>query len=249
MTRRQFIWVGVAVLFLFAGVGLWTMFGVHSVSFTEKEIQNRINTQLHKEFPVKKRVAHILVKTVSMQGATIRIDNGRIIALIDIEGTMRAGKKFSLTVYAVGVPTYAHGDFYFSPEDIEVQKFAYEGKTPTEFFSNFARRYVSNQKVRQFIEDKAPGVEEWITVTAQNAAMHALERRPVYRLKDDMKGFLIRASLESVKIEQDRIVLTMTLLRLTLTVLGGLIALIAAIVIMYALMTNPLMGLAADFLS
>lgn len=248
MTRRQFMWAGVGVLFLLAGIGLWTVFGVHSVSFTETEIQNRINAKLHKEFPVK-GIARVIVKTVNMQSATIRIVDGQVIALIDIEGTMRLGKKFSLTAYAVGIPTYADGEFYFHPEHIEVQKFAYEGKTPTELFSGFARRYVSNEKARQFIEDKAPRVEEWMTVTAQNAAMHALERKPIYRLKDDMKGFLIRASLESVKIEQDRIVLNLTLLRLTLTVLGGLLALMVAIYIVYALMTNPLLGEALDFLS
>lgn len=234
MTRRQVMWVGVILLSVCGIVGLWTMFGVHKVSFTEAEIQNRINIQLHREFPVK-GAAHLIVKTVSIQDAIIRISDERVIALIDIEGTMRAGKKFSFTTYAIGVPTYTHGEFYFHPEHIEVQKFAYEGKTPTEIFSRFARRYVSNEKVRQFIEDKAPRVEQWMTLTAQTAAMHALERKPVYRLKDDIKGFLIRASLESVKVEQDRMVITFTLLRLTLTVVGGLLALVVAIGLIFVL--------------
>jgi hypothetical protein len=65
--------------------------------------------------------------------------------------------------------------------------------------------------------------------------MHWLEHRPVYRPKDDVKGLLIRASLDAVNIEQDRVVLTFTLWQLTLGVVVGLVALLAGICLTMAL--------------
>jgi hypothetical protein len=44
---------------------------------------------------------------------------------------------------------------FFESDKIEVQKFAYEGSTPTDLFSRFAKRHVSDDKARQLVEDKA----------------------------------------------------------------------------------------------
>jgi hypothetical protein len=171
----------------------------------------------------------------------VHIDDRRVIALVAVDGVLRTGKKFALTAYTVGVPEYADGAFYFKTQDVEVQKFAYEGSTPTELFSTFARRYVSDEKLRQLVEDRAPRLEKWMTATAQDAAIRALEHIPMYRPKDDVKGLLIRASLDSVKIDQDRIVLTFTLWKLTITVLLGTILFAAAIGAMLALLSGPIL--------
>ena len=111
---------------------------------------------------------------------------------------------------------------FFKPDKVEVQKFAYEGGAPTELFTLFAKRYVSDDKARQLVEDKAPTVESWMTTAAQNAAVHTLEQRPVYRPKDDVKGLLIKASLASATIDEDRIAVTFSIWQLTLSVLFGI---------------------------
>jgi hypothetical protein len=56
-----------------------------------------------------------------------------------------------------------------------------------------------------------------------------------------VKGLLIGASLDSVKIDQDRIVLTFTLSQLTITVLLGMILFAAAIGAMLALLSGPIL--------
>jgi hypothetical protein len=84
-----------------------------------------------------------------------RDQDNRVVALIDVEGTLRTNKAFTLTAYAIGVPTYSSGELFFESDKIEVQKFAYEGSTPTDLFSRFAKRHVSDDKARQLVEDKA----------------------------------------------------------------------------------------------
>jgi len=244
MTRKALMWAAVAALFLLGIAGLWSTYGTQQVTFTEAQVQERINRQLDREFPVK-GAAHLLVKSIKVRAATIHIQDGRIIALVDVEGTLRTNKGFTLTAYAVGIPTYSFGELFFKPDKIEVQKFAYEGGTPAQLFSGFARRYVSDDKARQLIEDTAPAVESWMTSVAQNAAVYTLERRPVYRLKDGVKGFLIKASLASVTIDRDLIVVTFSIWQLTLSVLLGAFCLMAGIVVLWwILIPNSLLSFA-----
>ena len=247
MIRRNLMWGGVVMLFVLAVGGLWALYGTHTVTLSEAQVQERINRQINKEFTIQGR-ARVLVKSVSIKSAEVHIEDAHVNAFIDLEGTLRTGKKFTLTAYAVGVPTYAHGEFYFKPEMMQVQKFAYEGSTPTEIFTRFAKRYVSDDKVRQLIEDKAPKLEEWMTTLAQNAATHSLEKRPVYRPKDDVKGLLMKASLESVSIDQHNIVVTFSLWQLTLSVLLGVCCLIAAIGFMVVMFEYPLLGVTLTLL-
>jgi hypothetical protein len=243
MTRRGLMWAGVVALFLLAIGGFWGFYGTHRVTFTEAQVQELINKQLDRDFPVK-GAAHLLVKTINVRSATIHIQDNRIVALVDVEGTLRTNKAFTLTAYAIGVPTYSFGELFFKPDKIEVQKFAYQGSTPTELFTRFAKRYVSDDKARQLVEDKAPAVESWMTTVAQAAAVHTLEQRPVYRLKDDVKGLLVKASLASVTIDQDRIAVTFSIWQLTVSVLFGILCLIGGIVVILILLAYPLLDFA-----
>ena len=243
MTRRGLMWAGVFALFLLAIAGSWGVYGTHRVTFTEAQVQELINKQIDRDSPVK-GAAHLLVKTINVRSATIHIQDNSIIALIDVEGKLRTNKAFTLTAYAIGVPTYSFGELFFKPDKIEVQKFAYEGSTPTELFTRFAKHYVSDDKARQLVEDKAPAIESWMTTVAQTAAVHALQQRPVYRPKDDVKGLLIRASLASVTIDQDRIAVTFSIWQLTLSVLFGIFCLLSGIVIIFNLLAYPLLDFA-----
>jgi hypothetical protein len=83
-----------------------------------------------------------------------------------------------------------------------------------------------------------------MTTVAQNAAVHTLEQPPVYRLKDGVKGLLIKASLASLTIDQDRLVVTFSIWQLTLSVLFGFLRLIGGIVLMLILIAHPLLEFA-----
>lgn len=242
MNVRKLIWVAVGVLLLLAIGGLWAAYGTTSITLTEPQVQARIDHQLDKDFPAK-GVARLLVKSIEIQSATVHLQDGEVTALIDLAGTLRVGKKFTLTAYAIGVPTYRAGEFFFTADKVEVRRFAYQGRAPSEVAKQLADRYVSDDRARQFFEDTAPAVEEWATTLAQNAAMQVLERRPVYRLRDDVKGILIGASLSSVKIDQDRLVVTFSLWQLTLSVLLGALCLVAGIATIWIMLRHPLFGL------
>lgn len=241
MTKRKLLWAGVLVLFLISIVCLWGLYGTHSVSLTEVQVQERINTQLGKEFKLRGK-ASILVKSVSVKGAIVHIADEKLTTLVDVYGTLRTGQKFTLTTYAVGIPAYSGGQFFFKPSAIEVRKFALEETVQSRALARLTERYLSDEQARK-------DIAEWITETAQSSATHALEQKPVYTLKNDVKGVLIKASLDSVKIEQDRIIITFSLLQLTLSVAFGILCMILAAGMLWALLEYPALGLTMIALS
>ncbi len=177
MAKRHLMWLGVCALLITALVGLWTLYGTHSVSFTEAEIQKRIDPQLDTTTLLSGNMR--AVNSITLKSVRVRFEENQVWVEASAEGMTRFNKKFSLTVETNGTPRYTGGAFYFTPNQIKIHNFEYEGSTPSEAIKSFAERRVSNERARQFIEGKAPMAEEWITRTAQNTVIRVLENRPV----------------------------------------------------------------------
>lgn len=241
--KRNLLWIGVGVLALIAAALLWGIYGSHTISLTEAQIQERINAQLNKEIKPNGGTG-FFVKSVGVKNATVSLGHEQLTALIEVEGTLRGAKKFSLTAQAVGNPEYSAGKFFFRPSAIEVREFSFEGDSPSEVMTRLAKRYLSDEKARQAVNDAAPKIESWMTTVAQNAATHVLDRRPVYTLKNDVKGVLIGAALESVKVRGDKLIINFSLWQLTLSVGIGLLCLLAAIGMLWGLIQYPMLGAA-----
>lgn len=238
MIRKLALWAGVVTLFTLGILGMWGVYGTHTKMFSEAQVQEQVNKLRDKSFEIT-GIKHLLVKRVTLTGATVHIEDGHVTSTIDVTGALPAGKTFTMSVRAVGAPRYSGGAFFFSPENVEVKQFAYEGGKPVEYLKRFTDRYIADEKHARLVTDLAPKAEEWMTAVAQNVAIHALEKHPVYRLKDDLRGVLIKASLESVVVADDHIVVTFSLWKLTISVFLGMLALIAAAGMMLMLWANP----------
>lgn len=248
MTYRNILWASVVVLLAAAAIGLIAVHGRIKVSLTQSEVQERINRQIDRDFPVHGSAA-VLVKSATLKDASVVFEDGQAIVSFDVEGTLRTDKTFSLTASAVGGPHYSSGAFYFKPETLTIDRIAYQGSSPTEAVDTFAHRHVRSERLRKMIDGKAHRFEEWAVSIAEHAATRALMRRPIYQPKDDVTGYVIRASLESVAIVDDRLVITFSLWQLTMSVAIGLFCLIAAIALVIALLEFPLLGAALVFTS
>jgi hypothetical protein len=241
--------MGVSVLsFVGAIFLLISFFGDKEVHFSEEQIQNQILKGLDKKGLQKGPSPHTslkVVKEISIKDVNMKISDGQIHAVVSVEGTLIASKKFSLTAKAVGAPQYKNGAFYFSPTNIKVESFEYEGDKPGVVISKIADRYITDDKKKLLMKDIAPVIESWMTTTAQNAVMFVLEKRPVYTLKNDVKGVLIKSSLESVKIQGNELVLTFSVWEFGLSVVIGIFLLIASIAMVLALAQSPFLGVIA----
>ena len=114
-----------------------------------------------------------------MRGATIHSQDNRIVALVDVEGTLRTNRGFTfIRLRAWDSHLFSFGELFFRPDKVEVHKFAYEGSTPTQLFTGFAQM-LTRPTTKRANSSKARcrrWVESWTTTVAQNAAVHTLER-------------------------------------------------------------------------
>jgi hypothetical protein len=202
MISRRHILMALTVCALPAIILLSQMHRIKSVSISEDFAQEQLAKKVGKDLPIK-GPAQIAIKKASLQEINVHISGGQVNISAKLNGEFRFGKSFSLVSSAIGVPSYSEGAFYFHPDKIKVQEFSFQG-----------------QKVN---------AGDWMTSLVEGAAIHAFEKRPIYRLKDDVKGRIIRSSLTSISVAGDHIELTFSLWQITAAVVAGIILLILSV--------------------
>jgi len=218
------------VVLLVALVGIFLLaFGSHTVTLSENEIQKRITAQLPKEH-----------RGVTVQQVHIELSDGELTALVTMEGK-KGGQTFDLVISMRGTPVYESrdGEFFFKPRDVQVREFHFRGEKPSELVARLATRYLTNRGAQRLAADVAPKVDAWISESAERTAMFVLTRMPVYRLKDDGKGYIIKSSLESISVTSEGVSITFSLWQLTISVGIILLFVLAAIGLMIAMTNNP----------
>jgi hypothetical protein len=199
MISRRYRLMALTICALIAIFLLSQAHGIKAVSITENFAQEQISKQIGKDLPVKGPAA-LAIKKVSLQGVDIHIGDGQVHISAKLNGDLRFGKSFSLVSSAIGIPTYSDGAFYFHPDKIKIQELSFQG-----------------QQVR---------AEGWMMSLVEAAAMHAFEKRPIYRLKNDAKGFIIRSTLTSMAVVGDHIEVTLSLWQITKAVMAGILLMI-----------------------
>ena len=241
MTKRQWMWIGIGAIFLVGFFFLFKMVGTHTVTITEPQLKGYVASVVGKEFPVKG--AGTWVKTAMVKSADVSIEGDKLHAVIEIEGTLRANKKFNLSTNAVGVPFYQSGEFFFKPEKVEVKKWAYQGASPAEIAEAASKRYVTDEGLKNIIKDAAPKIENWVTSVAQSALVHAPATTEIYTLKSDAKGIVVKAALDSVVVDKNEIKIVFSLWQLTVSAFIGFALLLIGIALAWGLITHPGVGL------
>ncbi|QGM98458.1 DUF1439 domain-containing protein [Methylocystis parvus] len=226
---RRYGWLLAALLLALGGAGLWTISATHDVSLSESELQSRIDSQLPKDVALK-GAAQTLLQSVSVKSANVQLRDGKAALAFDVEGWLRNGKSVEIEASALGVPKYAEGALYFAPEKIDVGRLAYQGENASELVGRLAGK-LGNDKLRAALEAKAQKADDWAATAVDAALRRYLEERPVYRLKDDMKGAAMKAALEKIAIEDGRLNVTFSLWRLSASVIGGLASFILGVIL------------------
>jgi hypothetical protein len=221
MSKRTAAWVTVALVgVLSIGGMLWGMFGTSKVVFSESELQTRLNQQLPRT-----------AKDVTIARVVVSLADNRLALRMDLQSVVLR-QPVSAVVSARGVPRYSpHNEaMYFDADEIKINRLTIDGKT------------VVGDEETAAHSRLADAVGPTVQRLAEVAAKTYLAALPVYHFKNDVKGFLLKAALSGVTIEQDKLAVTFSLWNLTVT--AGIFALILAIVmlVIYFLIRDPLWG-------
>lgn len=219
-----------AVVAMAAGVlGLMTLRAPQEVAFTPAQLQKRIDPLLDKDLPLKGPAADIVASLLARK-VDVAITDGRVDIAVLLQGKLVVGPPFSVAASLRGTPRYDDGAFYFEPEEVRLEKFSLgENGKLAGALAGLAR--LAGPGAADLLEKKGRELERAAKGLAENAIKAELGKRPFYRLKDDAKGEVVRATLDSLTIEGDRLVIRFTLWRATPWAALGAAALLGGIVL------------------
>jgi hypothetical protein len=221
MSKRNLAWIILALVGILSTAGmLWGSFGTSKVVFTESVLKTRLNQQLPRT-----------IRGVTIARVALNMADNRLALRIDLQ-TDFLRHPVSAVVSAIGAPRYDthHEALYFEVDEAKVDQFTIAGKTIVDDDTTARSRLT---------EAVGPAVQR----IAEGAARTYLSAVPVYRLKNDLKGFVLKAALSDVKIEQNVLVVTFSLWNLTVTTLIFALPLVIVASLIYLLIRDPLWGL------
>lgn len=227
MKRGFSAWLGVLALFALGGAGVWTLHGAREITLTQARVQELVDEERGKELALR-GAARALVRGLRMRSATVRLGAGRAAIDFEIDGVAANGKSFSVAAATVGAPRYDDGRFFFAPETVQIRDVAYADSRPLEIIARLGET-LGDGAVKRAIEARGRRAEEWVRSVVENAAEALLARRPIYAVKDDARGKILKFSLESMRVEEGRVVLAFSFWSMTLAAALGGLAWIAAI--------------------
>ncbi len=239
-TRTGMMMFLIFVAILGIGIGTWMAFGPDEVRLTREHIQTLIDEQL----PFER-------DDITISNATVHFEGNEVIVNVDVAGE-KFGQKFSLSAMTVGEPKYKVGSFYFVPSNVEFKDVVVgesEGRSLKDRINDATKRYLPNSEGgRNLVTDLTPRLEAWLQDRTMKAAEMVLSRVPVYTLPNDTKGLVAKAVLGDVFVDNDELVITFTLWRLTWWVLIASLVILTSIGMIGAMIRNPGMFMAISLL-
>lgn len=237
MNRRTSAWLGIGALLVVAFVGAFLTIGTsHTFSMDEAKIRQKIDAKI---------ADGIHKHGITVTAAEVKLRQTDAEVTFAMNGT-KFRQSFELKAGGIGMPRYNDGDFFFVPSKVEVLDFTFKGEAPADRAKRIAKgALLRNSRIGAAIEENADNVEAWVKSKAQDVAMHMLEKTPLYKLKSDFKGIVIRASLEKIWIENGVLYAKVSLWQLTTTLIIWALCMILAVALAFGLMMSPGWGLAA----
>ncbi len=199
MKRPRLFWTAVLLLaaVTVAGAGL-SAFGPERIELTEGDLQERVNRALPRQF-----------HNVTVERGTVGVAGGRITVRVETRATA-LGKTIATAAVARGVPQYnaERGEIFFDADDVRIEDSGAGG-----IVKQLNIRI--GGKLGQQLEQNMPRVENAAAGLVAGSIKAWLAARPVYRFKDDIKGVVFRATLNDLAIDGDKLVIGVSLIRLS----------------------------------
>jgi hypothetical protein len=199
MTKLGLCWTAALLLaaITITGAAL-SVFGPERIALTEGDLQGRLNRALPRQF-----------HNVTVERGAVNVADGRITVRVEIRATA-LGKTIATAAVARGVPQYnaERGEIFFDADDVEIEDSGAGG-----LVKQLGIRI--GGKLGEKIEQNMPRVEDAAASLVAGGIKAWLASQPVYRFKDDIPGLVFKATLKDIAVEGDRLVIGLSLVRLS----------------------------------
>ncbi len=215
MSKRAFICTVIAFLALVTAAGvLCTLFGIDRISLAESDIQTPLNQQLPKT-----------VERLTIERVDVRLAEGRLGLQIDLQGTA-LNQLISSSASVRGSPRYdaRTGELFFDADDVTFVRLAVGNKI-----------VVGETGSAAGSETASPAVQRLVEI----AIKLYLATQPVYRFKNDFMGRVAKLALADVAVEQNNLVISLSIWSLTAVVAIFGVIVLAALHFAYLFIRYP----------
>ena len=232
MTKRKLAWTLLSVLGLVGILGaLSSAFGTSRITLGQADVQARIDKVLPKT-----------AKDITVERVTVTLVDDAMMLKVDAEGR-KLGQPFTVVVSVRGRPRYDsdRGAVFFEPDIVTIERLTVRGGSVADKVEGVAGRVKG--RLGEIVKDKASEIDASTARIAEQGAKYYLATFPIYRLKDDAKGLVVRAVLRAVAIENSTLVVTVSLWALTLFAAAWGLLLLALAILSVQLIRHPEWGL------
>jgi hypothetical protein len=171
MTTSRLLWIALPLAAVTLAGAALSAFGPERIALTQAALQERINRELPRQF-----------HGVTVERATVALADGRITVRAETRAAA-LGKTVASATVARGVPQYnaERGEVFFNADDVKIEDSGSGG-----LVKQLGLR-IGGRLGEQF-QQNMPRVEDAAAGLVAGSIKAWLAARPVYRLKDDIKG-------------------------------------------------------------
>jgi hypothetical protein len=216
VTKRRLVWIAAGLSGALAIAGMvWSSFGTSRIVLTDTRLQERFNPGLPRQ-----------VKGVTIERATIKIAENHIALTIDVRASA-LNQTFAAAVFARGIPRLdaERGELFFDADDVKLENITIgnsEGNADQ-----------SGGRLGGLMAKNLKGIKAVASSVIASGVKGYLAARPVYRVKDDLKGLVLKSTVTGLTIEGNAVAISLSLLSVSVMValcLSALLAVLAGIV-------------------
>jgi hypothetical protein len=202
-------------------------------------IQNKIEVKLSEEFlqtSIQKQLPKKIKGKIELEKAALTLKENNLEVNVTLNGAY-LNRQFSIQATGAGTPTYnpKNGIFYFHPQNLKIEKITYIGENVEDKILGL----IKNKELQNTAKIIIPKVTQWIEESAIPAGIEKLGEIPVYKVKNDTKGIILKSTLSKIKINEGNLELTFSLLQLTKTIGIAVFTVVAAIAFLVSTLRNP----------
>lgn len=236
MTKRNVLWAVSVSFIILSLVGIVYGIGkIENITLTEDRVQAMIDAKL----PVSK-------KNITVNAVQVRLLPDVVQLSFDADGK-KLRQPFHVSAQATGELMYnsLDGTFHFHPRDIKIDTLTFRGGKISGKVGGVIDRFVDSKKLvdnKEFIGNKA---EEWIHSLMTSTVAATLQKIPIYKLPNNVKGNAVRMLLTSVEIGEGTITAHLSFWQLTKMIALYFLIFLTAIGILGALLMYPGLGMSA----
>jgi hypothetical protein len=222
------------MLAILAAAGIvWGATSSFDKVLTQNQLQQKINAKLP-----------FTAKTVTVENVQLDLSGDKINLTFDAS-TEKFKSQYAVSAATTGKLRYdsSRGAFFFAPEKVALSNFTVNDHVVGARVDGLLDHLLGDSKLGQRKDAFKETAHDVVENAVQEGTQVVLARIPLYTLKDDIKGTIIKMSLTGVEVRDHTLIAHISIWQLSMSVLLFGLTLVVSVLLAIGLLSSPSWGL------